>query len=283
MRRFLRRLTDGVTRLTSNRKSSPITRTVRPQVEGMEERVALSATSVMARPIVAPIHISFVPNLTGDRFGMISVSNGTKHSLLIQTESRGLFTGSFTGKWDGGAAISNGQLVDDANGVHISFTWGNGSHSFDGELTAAGSIWDIDGNVTVTGGGGPGHVVGQQNLVPDLTAVNFSMTSLTNGTSHSLKIQSETLNADGTASFTGLWDNGAAISNGKLSQDAQGTHVTFTWGNGTHSFNGHISFGVWVTPGSGPIFGRIHFGWKIDGFVTVQGGGGPGHVVGHQA
>jgi hypothetical protein len=75
---------------------------------------------------------------------------------------------------------------------------------------------------------------------------------------------------------------------GSLGFDATGVEITFNWANGTHSFDGHVSWGSWLTLSQAAPLVRIvnfplpGFGWLIDGQVTVQGGGGPGHVSGHQ-
>jgi hypothetical protein len=59
----------------------------------------------------------------------------------------------------------------DANGnVHIVVSWnGNGTtpnptgdHVFEATITGNAGSFHIDGQVTVAGGGGPGHVVGDQ-------------------------------------------------------------------------------------------------------------------------
>jgi hypothetical protein len=205
---------------------------------------------------------------------MLSPSTQTTHELLIQSETYNPDgSATFTGLWgkqnNGGVPITDGALAFDATGVHITFTWA-GNHSFDGHITN-GVVYQIAGLVTVTGGGGPGFIYGQQNLVPDLSGVNFAMTSLSNGTPHQLQITKVTYSFNGTASFTGVWDGGngpgVAVSDGTLTQDANGTHILFDWG-GNHSFDGYIT-----------LVGGV---WHIDGQVTVAGGGGPGHVVGSQ-
>jgi hypothetical protein len=301
MLRFVQSLFGGLAKLGEKRSSSPVTRKARLEVEGMEDRTLLSAASLLHHPkhlvhhrhhhhkpaLVtvnppAPIQIDNlpplvlnVPDMTGDKFVMQSQTNGTVHTLVIQSQSfNGDGSANFTGTWDGGAAVADGHLEYGLGGVHVTFTWGNGSHSFDGVISGSEGSYHIDGQVTVTGGGGPGHVVGNENLIPNLTGLTFDMKSLDNGTSHTLAIQSETFNADGSASFTGLWDGGAVVSGGSMWHDAS-THIEFNWGNGTHSFDGHITFGVGTSP-----LPRFLFGWTIDGQVTVQGGGGPGHVTG---
>jgi hypothetical protein len=216
-------------------------------------------------------------NFNGVTFDMASTSNGSNHVLQITSQTDvGLFhhSATFNGIWGpqvGSGTAVTGTLHYDVNGnVHIQFTWGNGTHSFDGTITGTVGHYHIDGNVTVTGGGGPGHVVGNE-VPPNFTGIVFNMKSLTNGTTHQLVIQTQVDNADGTATITGLWDAnkggpGAAVS-GTLSFDASGQiHISFTFGN--HSFDGTITRGILGS-------------WHIDGNVTVPGGGGPGHVVGN--
>jgi hypothetical protein len=312
----------GVRNLGKRRPTSAAARHVRPAVEAMEDRLVPSGSPLFVKALhhrphhpkqihlnpalvrlleqesdlqvnpilhLPPIILQLqVPDLTNVFFTMKSLDNGTPHQLLIQTQT-GIPDGSatFTGLWglqnNGGVPITNGQLVQDLTGTHITFGWGS-NHSFDGYITQVNGHWHIDGQVTVQGGGGPGHVVGDQDIVPDLTGVNFAMTSLDNGTPHQLLIQSETINTAGDASFTGLWgqanNGGVPITGGHLGFDAAGVEITFNWAGGTHSFDGHVSYGVWLTwNGIIPI---PQFGWLIAGQVTVQGGGGPGHVSGHQ-
>jgi hypothetical protein len=328
---FLRIVVTGIGNLGRRRPSSAAARQARPAVEAMEDRLVPSGTPLLLKTLhhrphhpkhvhlspallrlleqesnlqvnpivhVPPIILQLpVPDYTNVFFTMTSLDNGTPHQLLIQTQTANADgSASFTGVWglqnNGGVPITNGQLVENLFDTHITFSWANGTHSFDGTITQVNGHWHIDGQVTVQGGGGPGHVVGDQDIVPDLTGVNFAMTSLDNGTPHQLLIQSETINAAGDASFTGLWgqqnNGGMPISGGHLGFDATGVEVTFNWANGTHSFDGHVSWGTWLTfEGSvalSPIsiLPRPGFGWLIDGQVTVQGGGGPGHVSGHQ-
>jgi hypothetical protein len=109
----------------------------------------------------------------------------------------------------------------------------------------------------------------------DLTGVSFSLTSLKNGSTHSVVIQTQTNSGDyfdPTATFTGTWD-GQAMT-GTLQYDAyDNIHILFSWmgggGGPAHSFYGTISKGF--------------LGYQIDGVVTVLGSaGGPGHCVGNQ-
>jgi hypothetical protein len=241
-----------------------------------------------------------VHDFSGALFVMQSEATGIKYQLRVQSETWNPDgSANFTGRWGSadGPAITDGRLEFDPNGgIKITFSWVGGTHSFTGHLTTFGGLWFIDGQVTVQGGGGPGRVLGQQNLNPDLTNVQFGLAG-PDGTMHQLLIQSETLNADGTATFTGAWDflnnsPGAAVTGG-MSQDAQGTFVSFAWGN-DHSFAGHATF---VRPllkgGLGALsslsFGRLFPGlplltghWHLDGQVTVQGGNGPVQVAGDQ-
>jgi hypothetical protein len=106
--------------------------------------------------------------------------------------------------------------------------------------------------------------------VPDLAGVRFRLDSLSNpGTPvHELDIQSQTYNADGSASFTGTWSplgdpaNAKPVFNARLAYDAAGIHITFNFG--PHSFDGHIT--------------RLGLFWHIDGVTDAA----PGHVAGNQ-
>jgi hypothetical protein len=107
--------------------------------------------------------------------------------------------------------------------------------------------------------------------VPNLAGVSFNLKS-DNPTvpDHQLDIQTQTYNTLGQASFTGLWSpagqpqNAKPVDNGVLAWDAQGVHITFTWANGTHTFDGHIT--------------SVNGHWHIDGNTNA----GPGHVSGDQ-
>jgi hypothetical protein len=311
MRQLVRRALAGLRQLHKPR-SSPAARRFRPAVEGMEERALPSAMHLLHHPHhphhhrkhhndpgqlpgnggnpgnnPPPAPVLQAPDLTNVFFQMTSLDNNTSHQLLIQTETVNPGgDATFTGVWglqnNGGIPTADGHLVQGPNGTFITFDW-SGTHTFEGTITQVNGHWHIDGQVTVQGGGGPGHVVGDQAIVPDLTGVNFAMTSQTNGTSHQLLIQTETINPAGDATFTGLWgqqnNGGMPITDGHLSFDATGTEITFTW-NGNHSFDGHVTFGTWYST-VGPIL-VPHQGWLISGTVTVQGGGSPGQVSGHQ-
>jgi hypothetical protein len=210
---------------------------------------------------------------------MAPPGGGQEHVVQITSQTNQGFFGhsaTFTGLWGNGSNAGTpvtGTLNYNLDGsIHIHFSWANGTHTFDGTITGTVGHYHIDGNVTVNGGGGPGHIIGNE-VPPNFAGIVFNMTSLTNGTTHQLQIQTQTDLSNGTATFTGVWDGnkggpGSPVT-GTLSFDAQGKiHIHFTFGNGTHSFDGTI------TPG---FLGS----WHIDGYVTVTGGGGPGHVVGN--
>jgi hypothetical protein len=112
----------------------------------------------------------------------------------------------------------------------------------------------------------------QQRLVlgvPNLAGVRFNLKS-DNPTvmNHELDIFAQTYNANGSATFTGQWSplgepaNAKPTENGLMQWDSQGVHITFTWANGTHTFDGHITV--------------VNGNWHLDG----QTNAGPGHVVG---
>jgi hypothetical protein len=295
MLKQFRKLVAGFQKAVTTRSTSPAGRKARLGIESLEDRSLMSVspvaslslavqpsnTAIVIQPIRPPIFITMA-NLRNDAFNMTSLTNGTTHQLLIQTQTNTPYgTASFTGIWDGNkggpGSPASGTLTYDASGnIHITFTFGN--HSFAGTITGTPGAYHIDGEVTVPGGGGPGHVVGDQiRQMDNLVNTQFNMTSLDNGTTHQLLIQTETTSPYGTATFTGLWDNGkggpGAPVTGTLSRNADGSiHIHFTWGNGTHTFDGTITVEY--------VGFTVLWHYHIDGEVTVQGGGGPGHVVG---
>jgi hypothetical protein len=104
---------------------------------------------------------------------------------------------------------------------------------------------------------------------PNLAGLRFDLKS-DNPTvmDHELDISTQTYNANGSATFTGQWSplgqpaNAKPTENGQLQWDSQGIHITFTWANGTHTFDGHITV--------------VNGNWHLDG----QTNAGPGHVAG---
>jgi uncharacterized delta-60 repeat protein len=106
----------------------------------------------------------WVPDLTGVSFNLTSLDNSTTHALVINAQAdNGDGTATIWGTWDGKAMT--GTIQTDAYGrVHIIFQW-MGNHTFYGTIT--GGVLDpyaIDGMVSVLGGGGPGHCVGDQTM-----------------------------------------------------------------------------------------------------------------------
>jgi hypothetical protein len=109
----------------------------------------------------------------------------------------------------------------------------------------------------------PGVRVGRRRAI--------DLTSLDNGTTHAVVIQSQADNGDGTATITGSWD-GQALT-GTVQFDVYGNiHIVFQWG-GSHGGPDHTFYGT--------ISGGIIDPYSLDGMVTVLGGG-PGHCVGDQ-
>ncbi len=90
---------------------------------------------------------------------------GTPHTLVIQSQTN-LSTGvtNFNGTWDGPNS-GTGTLTVNASGiVTMKFSWEGGadkSHKLTATLTPEhGGLYELYGNVTVQGGGGPGTVSG---------------------------------------------------------------------------------------------------------------------------
>jgi hypothetical protein len=113
------------------------------------------------------------PNLQGLRFHLHSDSSNDQgpwgHELDIQTQTYDTFfrgSASFTGTWspwiqsgtETPKATENGRIEWTAQGIHLTFSWGNGSHTFDGFVASVGGQFVVVGNVNT----GPGHVIGDQ-------------------------------------------------------------------------------------------------------------------------
>ena len=128
--------------------------------------------------------------------------------------------------------------------------------------------------------------------VPNLQGYSFHLVSSNGKPTHDLVIQSETYNADGSASFTGTWagdgPNGSgtpkAISNGTIKYDASGNIVlSFSWTNGSggqNSFSGDLTRNNtrWPEAAAVSCYG---VSYHLDGNVTTPTpGDGPGHISG---
>jgi hypothetical protein len=121
--------------------------------------------------------------------------------------------------------------------------------------------------------------------VPNLQGYSFHLISSNGKPAHNLVIQSETYNADGSASFTGTWSgdgpNSKAVS-GTLKFDANGNMIlSFSWTNGS---GGQNSFsGTLTRVNNSPITAAEYRGasYYLEGDVTSATGGGPGHISGY--
>jgi hypothetical protein len=184
---YLKSLVSSVSKSNRSQRSSACSRKARLGVESLEGRLIPSISPMLAgaSPVVAHLRTPdsrdllppklglSVENLRGDFFAMTSLTNGTHHTLAIQTQVNHLFTGtaSFTGLWDGHAAATGTLQNAGLNQVHISFNFGT-NHHFEGTIshTTFSFLHHIDGVVTVNGSTtqGPGHVVGQQVLTAHL-------------------------------------------------------------------------------------------------------------------
>jgi hypothetical protein len=92
-------------------------------------------------------------------------------------------------------------------------------------------------------------VVETPSPVADLTGVHFSLTAAEDGSTHDLLIQSETVQPDGTAQITGLWDGQSA--SGTLSGNSDGTIAISFGPSANEGIDGTIS----GNPGQYTIFG----------------------------
>ena len=126
--------------------------------------------------------------------------------------------------------------------------------------------------------------------VPNLQGYSFHLISSNGKPAHDLVIQSETYNANGSASFTGTWSgdgpNGdgtpKAIMNGTLKYDANGNIIlSFSWMNGSGQQNSFS--GVLTRINTGLASEVAYFGahYHLEGDVTTPTpGDGPGHISG---
>jgi hypothetical protein len=119
--------------------------------------------------------------------------------------------------------------------------------------------------------------------VPNLQGLTFHLVSSTMGKpAHDLHIQSETYNANGSASFTGTWtgDNSSGKGTpkpvtGSLSFDSSGNMIlSFSWMNGS---GGQNSFSGVLTRAN-----TAYTGYYLEGNVMASSpSDGPGHVSGY--
>jgi hypothetical protein len=115
---------------------------------------------------------------------------------------------------------------------------------------------------------------GLQVSVPDFAGVRFRLGSL--GDSRppdELDIQTQTYNADGSASFTGTWSDPdiptptpSTVFNARLVYDTNGIHITFSYfpyaPQSPVQFDGHIT--------------SMGMGWQIRGYLADD------YLVGYQ-
>jgi hypothetical protein len=117
--------------------------------------------------------------------------------------------------------------------------------------------------------------------LPSFAGVTFRMTD-SNGHTHTLSITKQIDYPNDTATFTGIWADGSGtksepLTTGMIWANPDGSlGIQFTWNGpnaakGQHTFNGTLTLDP-LTPW-----------YNIEGNVTVQGGGGPGHLVGNDA
>ncbi len=129
--------------------------------------------------------------------------------------------------------------------------------------------------------------------VANIQGLSFHLTSSNGKPAHDLYIQTESYNADGSASFTGTWSGdgpnsdgtGHQVLNGTIKFDANGnTIMTFSWGNGQgtlNNFSGTLTPAVNKYPATAASIYAARY--HLDGDVTTPPGtgGGPGHISGN--
>lgn len=203
-----------------------------------------SGVSPVFHPEV-PVYVRGVDDFRNVCFNLHS-ENGTSHQLTILTQNDSLSGSStFTGVWDGGAAVT-GILTVHGSDTNIKFTWGNNSHIFIGTISGDPGAYHMEGTVYVLGAtNAPGFTVGDGVLcVPDLTGMKWKMPQANGGRNYSIQIDTQHDLPDGTATFTGTWSDHAAVT-GTLRYEADGTlSISFTWfdpNNVRHQFDGTLS------------------------------------------
>ena len=130
--------------------------------------------------------------------------------------------------------------------------------------------------------------------VANIQGLTFTLTSA-NKPTHLLAIQTETYNADGSASFTGTWTGegpnsngtGHQVLNGTIKFDANGnTILSFAWTNGQgtqNTFCGSLTPVKNQYPGTAAsVYAPRYF---LSGVVSTPPGtgGGPGAISGYGA
>ena len=234
----------------------------------------VNLTSTIGKINLPPLTLKQVSDFHGVSFLMVG-ENGTTHALTIKTQTNNPYGSAvITGTWDAmgspGVAFTGVLTVDGAN-TDLSITWGN--HRLDAVISGSPNAYHIDGTVYVNGvKGGPGHVVGNEApQIPHLANTSYQMTSLSNGTKHTLSIGAVTDLFNGSETFTGMWDGGAPVTGTAHFEPNGHISITFTWG-GNHQFAGTITPNLYT------------FGSSIAGLVTVNGNPntGPGYVSGSQ-
>ena len=254
--------------------ASPLTAQLAIQVAPAQPTNLSYVASNVNKINVSTITVKQVADFHGASFTMMG-ENGTMHSLTIQTQTNNPYGSAvITGMWDSingtGSAFTGVLTVDGAN-TDLSITWGN--HRLDAVISGSPAMYHIDGTVYVNGvKGGPGHVVGNEApAIPKIANTSYQMTSVSNGTHHTLTIGATTDLFNGTASFTGMWDGGSVVTGTAHYEPNGHISITFTWG-GNHQFAGTITPNLYT------------YGSSIAGLVTVNGNPntGPGYVSGTQ-
>jgi hypothetical protein len=129
--------------------------------------VVSSVASRLVKNEVLASKLLAVADLSNVHFALLDSNNPPHaHQLVIHNQffdKNGAAT--FDGLWDQGNNVGQpvfGQLAwDGGQGIRITFTFGS-DHSFAGHITVQNNLWHLEGDVTVTGGGGPGHVSGNE-------------------------------------------------------------------------------------------------------------------------
>jgi hypothetical protein len=245
------------------------------------------APEAITAPVATGAPAASVTDLTNVGFTVFSDDGSVSHQLVIQSQAAQVDgSATFTGIWDpatgGGVAVTGTLAYDTLGNIHLTFVAADGS-SFDSTVSGQPGTYHLDGILSPADGSAPVHLAGDQDQPPlvasppvaaatpvaDLTNVSFTVISDDGTVSHQLVIQSEAAQADGSGTFTGIWDpanaDGGQAVTGTLAYDAVGNiHLTFVAADGS-SFDSSQA-------------GAYH----LDGTLTPADGSAPVHLAGDQ-
>jgi hypothetical protein len=216
---------------------------------------------------VQPAAVTQVADLTNVSFTVISDDGTVSHQLVIQSQAaQPDGSATFSGVWDptnaGGGQAVTGTLVSQADGtIHLIFSAADGS-SFDSIVSGQAGAYHVDGTLTPGDGSAAIHLAGDQDQpqpaavtpVADFTNVSFSMTDASSA-AYQLQIQTQVVQADGSATFMGVWFPPGSLAgqeiSGTLAYDSTG-NIQIVFSGGSVQFTGTIAgaAGSWSIDGT---------------------------------